>query len=329
MDEFILALFQGNYKLKKTTMYQLLIGKGTTSVLSYGFFYDQLKWFGSFPQLPIAEFDKILNQLTEKKKIQVDSEGYVVCLVPTEVPNYFSEIDFFHYGKKADQAWRATLFLIQIASFLGNKKNYQPLETTPFYTEYARQFVQQHKEILKQEVYHSLTTVLSQLDVTTADFIAQMFSGWQQNGAVYYQLLPKKFQSYPKEKLYLSNAQHAFFRTLQNNPKLLLTTYINPILLENYNQSARLTKELLLSGRQLEEIATLRRIKKGTVSDHLIYWAIEDPNFPFENYLDSNLVKSLPDNSWNLPYKELLQEGTFSFLDLKLAQIKQKRQEIK
>lgn len=38
MDSFILALFSDNDKLRPSTLYQILIGKRTSSVLSYAFF---------------------------------------------------------------------------------------------------------------------------------------------------------------------------------------------------------------------------------------------------------------------------------------------------
>ncbi len=51
MIVFILSLFSSGHKLRISSLYQLLVGKRTTSVLIYGFTHELLFIHNSFPEL--------------------------------------------------------------------------------------------------------------------------------------------------------------------------------------------------------------------------------------------------------------------------------------
>lgn len=59
--DYILSLFQHGYKVKTSTLYHLLRGKRTTSVLIYGFLYDNLVAFGLFPLLSKTTYESVSN----------------------------------------------------------------------------------------------------------------------------------------------------------------------------------------------------------------------------------------------------------------------------
>lgn len=48
---FILALLSHGYKVRASTLYHLLKGKRTSSVLIYGFLYDCLRFIGWWPTI--------------------------------------------------------------------------------------------------------------------------------------------------------------------------------------------------------------------------------------------------------------------------------------
>lgn len=81
---------------------------------------------------------------------------------------------------------------------------------------------------------------------------------------------------------------------------------------------------MFLRGDSVEQIMEKRRIKRGTVNDHLIEWALLDPTFPFQRF-DTALLKKLPEASWKNSYQELQALLTTDFLTIRLLQIAQKR----
>lgn len=334
MNTFILALFQRNHKLKSTTLYQLLIGRRTTSVLSYAYFHDLLPFFGSFPKLKEQELAKSLTQLAHDKKIErvlgQSNHWRLIAGTTIEVPDFIEAIDYYHYGKKEEEVWRSIQFLVQVTSYLGKSKQYLPIENSPYYLAKMRQFVKQHKKELHQRVFEELTALFATLTDENADFLAQSFIGFQQNGATLFQLLPTAFQEYPWNQLYVSAMRHRFYLELEKHPDFLLHQFVRPILQANFNQSAQLSQEMFLNGDSMTEICQKRRIRPGTLHDHLLEWAFVDSSFPFERLLTTEALAQfqlLPPDSWNYPYKELLGTSTFSFFELRLYQIKQKRGE--
>lgn len=333
MNIFILALFQKNHKLKSTTLYQILIGRRTTSVLSYAYFNELLPVFGSFPKLTEKEFTKNLHRLAKEKKIlpsesdanywERNSEKEAV-----EIPAFFSALNYYRYGRKEEEVWRLIQFIIQVASYLGKSNQYLPIENSPYYLAQTRQFVKQHKAELNEKIYEELTTIFGALSDENADFLAQSLIGYQQNGSAFFQLIPEEYQATPWNQLYLSAMRHRFYQELEKHPDFLLTRFIQPVLLANANQSAKLSQEMFQQGATLDQICQQRRIRPGTLHDHLIEWAFEDVKFPFKRLLSPQAVEAfsqLPEESWNYTYKELLGTSNFSFFELRLYQIQQKR----
>ena len=61
MIVFILSLFSSGHKLRISSLYQLLVGKRTTSVLIYGFTHELLFIHNSFPEYPLSCSLRLLN----------------------------------------------------------------------------------------------------------------------------------------------------------------------------------------------------------------------------------------------------------------------------
>ena len=78
MDSFILALFSDTDKLRPSTLYQILIGKRTSSVLSYAFFYDRLGLFQALPQLNEREYQQTIADLIQQGMLSRDPDGLML-----------------------------------------------------------------------------------------------------------------------------------------------------------------------------------------------------------------------------------------------------------
>lgn len=332
MNKFILALFQRKHKLKSTTLFQVLIGRRTTSVLSYAYFNDLLPLFGSFPKLTEATFDQILRELSQEGWIDAipGEPKYYQLLKQEPVLNYptFHQLDYFRFGKKEKEVWRLIQFIVQVASYLGKEKDYLPIESSPYHLARTRYFVQQHKEHLQARIYEELVVLFQLLSKEQAELLSHTLTGYQQNGAAFFQLLSEEYQEFPLEKLAISNSIHAFLAKLEEKKDFLLYQFVAEILLENQNKSAVLSRTLFQQGLDLEEIGQQRRLKSGTLHDHFIEWAISDDQFPFQAFLNpkhQTIFNQLPKASWNQPYKTLGLPKELSFFELRLYQIQEKR----
>ncbi|GEQ38091.1 MAG: helix-turn-helix domain-containing protein [Tetragenococcus halophilus] len=335
MDEFILSLFIADNKLKKTTLYQLLVGKHTTSVLCYAYFHDLLPFFSVFPSLKEEEFYQILAKINkqgyikeEKQQISLVKKLYSSNLLQTPA---FQPLNFFKFGRKEEVCWRSVRFLLQAVSFLGKETNYVPLENAPIYTQRVRTVIHQYNGNLADTLYQETAEILEVLSEEHADLLAQTLSGYQQEGAAFFQLVADKYTQYPWLDLYKSAAIHHFLAQMIKHPEYLLYKFLRPFLLQNYNQSMLKTRKLIQQGWSLDKVMQQRKLKKGTIQDHLIEWALADSAFPFSNFFSQKTQKELeklPINSFAYPFKELKGDFNASFLEIRLYQIWRKKESL-
>ncbi len=327
MDSFILALFSDTDKLRPSTLYQILIGKRTSSVLSYAFFYDRLGLFQSLPQLNEKAYQQTLADLIQRGALSRDSDG---LLLKTTARNsqqpgerLLRYANYFRYGRTTEGAWRFVRLLVQAAAYQGVTNQYIPVENTPLYTEPVRQLIR-HNPDIKKCLYQELTAIFDQLPAEVADFLAGTLSGPDILGQAFFQLLPENVQSKPWDTLYVGASIHQFLTLIEKTPQTILFRGLSPFLKRNLNQSMVESRALFLRGDSVEQIMEKRRIKRGTVNDHLIEWALLDPTFPFQRF-DTALLKKLPEASWKNSYQELQALLTTDFLTIRLLQIAQKR----
>ncbi|MCC4045532.1 helix-turn-helix domain-containing protein [Enterococcus gallinarum] len=323
MDAFILALFHHSDKLRPSTIYQILYGKRTSSVLSYAFFYDRLGYFQAMPNLEEDEFNKRITALIAAKQLVADEKGFLQTVAPaalTEVETLCRHLNYFQFGRRGEQMWRLVQLLVQAAAFQGISNRYIPVENTPMFTEPVRQLIRQHPK-LKQALFTELWTVFEQIPGEFADFLAGTLTGPEQIGQTFFQLLPDNYQKMPWNQFFPAAAIHCFL-SVANKQSPLLAAGLKPFYQENLNQSMLKTRRLFLSGKSIEEIMELRQIKRGTVNDHLIEWAIIDDQFPYHYFATK---QQFPPLSWKLPYHILQKEVPLDFLSIRINQIAQKR----
>lgn len=333
MDDFILSLFMANDKLRKNTLYQVLIGKHTSSVLCYAYFHDLLPLFSVIPDLNEEKFYQKLTDLMDEGRLK-EEQGQICSLKKAKIPNLlqtptFQSLDFFKFGRKEETCWRSVRFLLQAASFLNKENNYIPLENAPNYTQRVRVFIHRYQKDLAKRLYYETAELFQILSEEQANLLAQTLSGYQQEGAAFFQLIPDRYGRFPWSSLYRSAAIHSFLAQVAKHPEYILYEFLQPLFLQNFNQSMLQTRKLVQQGYNIEKVIKKRKLKKGTVQDHLIEWALIDPAFPFERFLSQKTkekLKKLPIRSFTYPFKELERNFEATFLEIRLYQIGRKKE---
>lgn len=288
MTDFILSLFHTGHKLRISTLYHLLIGKRTSSVLIHGFFYRNLPLFDSFSQLEEKQFNRWIDQLIQKKLIEeTDGFGQLteagrIKLQATQRTQLIN-LNGLRYGRERERMWQLSLLAVQVISYLTyHEKEYIPLDSRPFFLYQTKKWLHQAEEGFLTEFPTELEQILAALSKEQANFLANQFSGYEQYGQVAFQLLPAKWQEAPWDRLYYQNAIDAFLQQALQQPNFRrLLRQLDQL---NYNQSMLKTRKLYLSGLSLEEIARQRRLKQGTLNDHFIEWALLAEDFPFSDF---------------------------------------------
>lgn len=328
MDVFILALFAHTDKLRPSTLYQLLIGKRTSSVLSYGCFYDRLGLFQALPDLAEEEFKQRIDTLLQKGDLLADQAGLIHTAAPTadNLSHYkrlIEKASFYRYGRTWQDSWRALRLLTQAASYQGVTNQYVPVENTPMYTEPVRAVLRQVPNV-KDDLFQELWHTFEQMSAETADFLAGTLTGPKTFGKTFFQLVPDEYQQKPWVQLYTAVAIQQFLALIEEKQASILYQSKVPFLQRNANQSMLETKRLFQAGLSVKDIMAQRHLKEGTVNDHLIEWALLDKDFPYARF-DRQIYQQLPAASWHYRYQVLQQQLAADFLPIRLFQIAQKR----
>lgn len=327
---FILALFRHGYKARTSTLYHLLKGKRTTSVLIYGFLYDNLRFFQLCPELSEAQFNKIIADLQKKQllkqlesDVQLTEQGQEILRSSSF---HFDYLDNYQFGKTDIISWRMLQFTVQVVSHLSyDDKTYIPLEQSPFVQKQLKMLLKSYpKRQLIQTMKREWAQLFTLLPEEQADFFAQQFSGYHQIGKTSYQLLDTKKTNFSRI-LEEKEAIHKLFTLILTTKDIyFLQRIIEPYLKQNENQSMIETSLYVNGELSLDELARRRKLKRSTVQDHLLELALTK-DFPFERYLSQEssvfldtVTSDYP--SWN--YRELKQSNPqLDYFEFRLYQI--------
>ncbi|MDU5333566.1 helix-turn-helix domain-containing protein [Enterococcus sp.] len=286
MTFFILTLFQTGYKIRTSTLYHLLVGKRTSSVLLHGFFYRNLIYLGSLPNLKEATFQREIQNLIAAEWITTNEGfGRMTQLGSEQLSEKNFDLvglDNLRYGRMREDSWQLILFAVQVLSYLSyGEKEYLPIEQRPFYLQQLKKWLAGSKPHLVERFQHELFAIFQQLPAGESDFLANQFSGYGFQGKTAFQLLPMKYQEEPWNQLYRQHAIDLFLAQVKEGE---LARLISTLDQQNLNKSMLKTREFFLAGKSESEILRLRHLKQGTINDHFIEWALMEETFPFERF---------------------------------------------
>lgn len=319
MTFFILTLFQTGYKLRTSTLYHLLVGKRTSSVLLHGFFYKNLAFLGALPNLKEEMFQKELQRLIDHQLILVE-EGFGELTTKGEKVLSKETFDLtglnnLRYGRMRENSWQLVLFAVQVVSNLSfNEKNYLPIENRPYYLQEIKNWLAHSETNLLEKFQQELVIIFQTLAQEEADFLANQFSGFGFQGKTAFQLIPEKWQESPWSLLYRQKVIDLFLARVQDGELSRLLSNLDQ---QNINQSMLKTKEFFLAGKTIDEILALRHLKQGTINDHFIEWALMDEKFPFEKFEKIDFTTLDENKVVNAHY----QDYEVSYLNFRLSQI--------
>lgn len=327
MTLFILTLFRSGHKLRVSSIYHLLTGKRTSSVLIFGYFHQILVFLGSLPSLEKVVFDQVIKKLLQLNYIEMNDEfGKITDLgqqALTEVVQLkqLTQLDGFRFGRMRIEMWRLILFAVQVISFISvRQKKYTPIEQRPEAVYQLKKWLKNADSNLIGLLLAELEKIFSQMPQNQADFLANQLSGYHQDGKVAFQLLAEEWQSEPWNVLFQQQCIDSFLEKVIPNSQIDLL--ISDFSQQNCNQSMLQTRDLFLADLNETEILQQRSIKTGTYYDHIIEWAISDENFPFEKFtlLDFKESKNF-EEVIDLSYKNYQE----NYLNFRLSQIKNLR----
>lgn len=290
-------------KRRYQAIYYTLIGKRTTSNLYAALAYGLLKWLQIYPNLEQAQFQAELKRLQTNGWITMD-ERYVWLTVAGQQKQAQWQTALVwpvHYegpqmGHLPQFTARLMLAVQIVSEYHHQNSQYYPLATSMKDRVLVVSWFKRHKGTpnFSTQFQAELTQLFEQLDLQQADLVANQLLGHQVLGKSQQQLA----QALGSQSLTVR------VRTIDAYAQILgillasQTTY--PLLSELVNQaetqlsqSTLQTWQLIQQGASIEQISQQRRVKVGTIKEHLLEAAMLLPQFPFERFLAPTIIQKL------------------------------------
>lgn len=310
----ILYFFHSGDVMRYSTLYHLLKGKKTTSVLSYGKLHVILEYFNLFPNLTKEQFDKIIGELVEKNLlVQVDKEYVVLSsegkkTLDNQCFSHY-KINEYRYYKYDESFWRMLLFASQVISYKSYKDNdYLPIDNDPIRQLQLKKWLKQvDSTSLVSDFYEEWQQILTVLNEKEQDVLVSQLVGHKVIGYTLHQLAQQENQSMLSLYLLHKSALHQVLDSLNHTSTTypLFFSLLQLIEQQKEHDTVDLSRHLLSQGYSLEDVARMRRLKESTITDHFIEANMMTPTDQLLTYLSDNVMSDLSRYVANYPdYKQ-------------------------
>lgn len=276
---FILSCFKEAKPMRTSTLYHLLKGKRTSSILTYGYFYDVLKYFSLLPKLKETTYNQIISDLKTNNYLLENKDGLSVIsekgLAQFNEENFpeTSNLQQMVYYKWDLAFFERIVFTTQVLSEKAYlEKQYLPIETNLFKQQRLKIWLSKKKKDVVIRFYYEWDKLVDCLPIDGQELILKQLVGHNHRGQTLQQISEDK----TKHPLYLylefKNYWHLLITEIienSNNYPLFTSILIEEKTFVKEDSSQK-TSELVLKGYSIEEIARVRNLKISTVTDHLI-----------------------------------------------------------
>ncbi|MBM6613717.1 helix-turn-helix domain-containing protein [Desemzia sp. RIT804] len=347
-DLFILNLFSNSQAKKGSTVFHILQGKRTASILYRAVDYSLEPFFGFFPKLDRSTFYNILEELTSLgylSHLQENNEYLQTRMAEDSVQSYLSnhyqprDLNWLKQGRAVQDIQRKIYFLTQIFSEIRHEnKRYLPVEKDYDIQQWAKKWIAKQETALPElavEFGMEWKRLLSSLETENAVILVHLMSGHNVVGLTKNQLAQQ--MNLPRLEITLRQYDSMCYLIKQMNdvykqvPLFASVAQEATILNESgVSNSAKETAVLLKKGFSIEKIIRIRQLKKSTISEHLIELVILFPTIEIQQFIPDEIYLSLKKLLTDFPeasFQELSDRlPNLEFWWYRLAQIERRRE---
>lgn len=276
--------------------YHILRGKRSGQMMQDVVYYDVHPFFSLLPKLSKDFFDEAIQALERENYVVVHEDA--ILHVTNEGKKVAQLVRPLHFdgwnyrGREEVFFARLSLVVQTLSHFKEGVHRFMPIQREREIQQFVKQFLR-HYSIqdpafalaIKNEIMEALLE--SQMTEEQKIVFTHRLVGYQQTGWTWDQLGEQLLQAPFTIKLHYIESLHMFLNVVTaSNQYPLLKKIANEIKVENHlNDSTQRTKVLFEQGHSLETIAQIRRLKESTIEDHFVEIALNDENFPLQQFI--------------------------------------------
>ncbi|SEH82027.1 Uncharacterized protein YpbB [Halobacillus karajensis] len=327
------------FRGERTTsgIYNLLTGKRSSQTMQDAKGYQVDDFFGIMPDLRRKQLDAHIHPLIQEGLIVVNDQSFPTLTSSGKDALYSykgPKIQYFKgmvWHEVIPSFWRRVYLLIQMmANRKAGIKHYYPIVDDYQAQRWARLVYHkfQHKlPRLIQSLYEEIHTLLENHSVIEANLYVHRLTGGKVIGLTVEQLKEMYGMNDVDVQLHLEHTHYYLFleakKDKESYPVLhLCTKGLDVTYL--ITQSARKTYQYFMQGLSIDEIVTLRKLKKSTIQDHIVEAALIIPDFSIASFLSDYDVDDINNMALAMDTQKLKQiheafNGKYNYFELRLA----------
>lgn len=309
-SHIILSLFTRANELKTSQLFHILNGKRTASTLFQALDAHLLNVFSLFDSISRKEFEQMIFSMTRQGWIKETAEQtfQLTASGQKELAIYFAEhyipkqLNSLRYAKLSQPVWERLQLITQVFS----EKSYQNRQYIPVIKKHAQQrwckrwmhhYSKSNAQTARQ-LADEWRQVFEQIDQDMANSIAMRLTGHRHIGVTHNQIAQKMQMENTEMRMYFLDTLHFMYSIIEKNKDKLkiFSNILKQTDLETHvglSESTWKTWRYLQAGDSIEKIAQMRKLKIGTVREHIIELAIVQDNFPICQYVPEDIRQLL------------------------------------
>ncbi|WP_270279674.1 helix-turn-helix domain-containing protein [Vagococcus bubulae] len=294
IEDVILYCFKSGDVMRYSTLYHLLKGKKTTSVLSYGKLYAILDYFYLFPKLSKTLFDSSIHSLVESGDLHQLDDQFVKLTdkgkarSQNSALNQFS-IKGFDYYKFDDLFWQRLLFISQVISYKSYQNaDYLPIDNDPIHQLKIKQWLRQYtSDTLVIDFFNEWKQLMGLLTQEEQDVLVSQLVGHDVVGYTLSQFAKQTNHDVLYVYLLYKSSLHKMIEQLLLgvNGFPLIFSILASIEEERENDTVDVTSSLIEKGYSINQISHMRRLKESTITDHFIEMSLSKKGMDLIDYV--------------------------------------------
>lgn len=297
LDYLFLDLFSTEEARKINSLFHIITGKRTVSVLLQAMRMDLEPYFSLFPKLQMSIFEENIKQFINVGFLT--SEFLLTEGGKNTRDNYFQSHTYpnkrnrIKYHAILSLFKARNLFLTQVVSErIHNNKNYFPLQPRLSEQWWLKKFLKEHHMNTNencQKLGQEWMNLIIDGKIVNPEMFVDQFEGHDKTKLTNGQIGSKHGMDEVQVYVQLQQDWIQLIETIEmyGSRYPLLASLLNELTRDGglCSESAKETYQLWVSGLTSEQIAEKRLLKISTINDHLTEMAILYEEFPFEKFL--------------------------------------------
>ncbi|WP_246942273.1 helix-turn-helix domain-containing protein [Bacillus pinisoli] len=322
------------------SIYHLYKGKRSSQTIQDAKLFQLELLFGVIPGLKRDVLEAAIKELSNTAMIaQNEKESFIVTNKGKEYLQTFSlpqGLSGWRFSGDTKVFWERLSLTIQCLSYLiHHEPRFIPINRDQNILQWVKLFLRRQavsREQVASHLYDELYSILFKLDEKQSMIFVYKLTGINRVGSTNDQIANMLEMDVVQVSIYFQSVLHELLHQVEKFPTdfpllaQLATTITNKTV--PLTQSTTKTLELLMIGKSVEEIASIRLLKKNTIEDHIVEIALMNPSFDISPFLDEEkyvtileCIQTVKSNQLKLIKQHLPVEASYFEIRLALAKI--------